>query len=61
MKVWRLDEVAQLLNVPRERLIDLDRHGRGRHDSLWSWTTELGLCLHEAYLPLVRRLLKEQQ
>lgn len=59
MKVWRLDEVARLLNVPRERLIDLDRHARGHHDSVFSWTSALGPCPHESYLPMFKRLLKE--
>jgi hypothetical protein len=52
--IYRLDELAKLLGVPRRQIIDADR--RSFH-GLLSWTRAHGYCSHEALLPDLRRAL----
>jgi hypothetical protein len=55
-KVWALNELEQLLGVPRRTIVDA--HRRAPH-GLLSWTkAHNGYACHEALLPDLKRALR---
>ena len=54
--IWKLDEPAAILGVPRRVILDADR--RSFH-GLLSWTRlHGGYCSHDALLPELRKALR---
>jgi hypothetical protein len=55
--IWKLDELAELLGVPRRQIVDAEKYTK---NGVLSWTEiHGGYCAHELMLPELRKALAE--